>query len=112
MLEKEIYRHNDGYGYIIKIDGIPAIKQPHKPAVSGLQSMTEEQANKLADLVIAKLNDKRTETETIDYNTLMSKIIKDNKIDESALSAEELARLRELAKKENPALSAEEVNSV
>jgi hypothetical protein len=113
MITKEIYQHENGFGYKILIDGQPVIVQPFKPAVQGNQPMTEAQANALADMVIAKLNNKRTESEETEYQTLMSKIIQpDGTIDESALTLEELSRLRELANKGHPALTVEEVNSV
>jgi hypothetical protein len=48
-----------GYGYDIKVDGIPYVHQPNIPAVSGNSGFkTEEQARKVAELVKYKIKNK------------------------------------------------------
>jgi hypothetical protein len=56
MYSKEVFRiKNNQYGYKILKDGEVIIIQDFKPNVEGWQTMTEEEANLLADKEIEKL---------------------------------------------------------
>jgi hypothetical protein len=104
-VKKEIYEHKDGFGYKIYIDKKAVIIQPHKPAVPGLQYMTEDEANKLADMIVTKMSTIRTEEENIELQTLASK-------KKGTLTEEEKSRVGILISKGNPTLTVEEVESV
>jgi hypothetical protein len=56
MYSKEIFKiNNKNYGYKILKDGEVVIIQDFKPGVEGWQTMTQEEANLLADKEIEKL---------------------------------------------------------
>jgi hypothetical protein len=104
-VKKEIYEHENGFGYRICINGKAVIVQPHKPAVQGMQYMTEDEANKLADMIVTKMTDRRTKEEDEELKTLASK-------EENTLTGEEKSRRRILASKGNPTLTVKEVESI
>jgi hypothetical protein len=63
---RQVYKlENGGYGYSVEIGNFK-IKQEHKPAYSGLQLMTEEEAGKLAELVEEKMKQGLSPTLTIE----------------------------------------------
>lgn len=103
MITSKIFEVNGGYGYDILIDDKPVIRQPHAPAVSGMVLMTRLQAENMAALVVAKLNDKRTAEEETELQNLLSK---------DTLTEQEKARAETLSNKENPTLSISEVEGV
>jgi len=112
---KEIYELGNGkYGYKIFVEGHLFIDQPHKPAVGGNELMTKEEANALADMVVAKMTDEPTESERQEIETLITKAGRDALMrgDFSKLSKEERERLEALSRKGNPALTVEEVISL
>ena len=55
MYSKEIFKTENGYGYKILKDGVVVIIQDFKPGVEGWVSMTQEEANQLADEEIQRL---------------------------------------------------------
>lgn len=55
MYSKEIFKTNKGYGYKILKDGVVVIIQDFKPGVEGWVSMTQQEANRLADEEIQRL---------------------------------------------------------
>jgi len=57
MYRKEIFKTKDGYGYRILKDDVVIITQDFKPKVEGWQTMTEEEANQLAEEEIQKLEE-------------------------------------------------------
>ncbi len=65
MITKQVFKTDRGWGYKILIDGEVKFIQNHAPAVAGLQGLTKEQADKLADMVIEKLDVEPNEFPTL-----------------------------------------------
>lgn len=53
-ITKKVYKKGKGYYYEILQDGEPFIIQDFKPDKEGFQPMTEKEAERLADKLVAK----------------------------------------------------------
>ena len=62
---KKVYKIIGGYGYIVEVGGCK-IKQEHKPAYSGNILMTQEETEKLSELVEQKMLQELSPTVTIE----------------------------------------------
>jgi hypothetical protein len=52
---KELFNVENGKGYKIFIDGNLYINQPHKPCVGGIVTMTSQEAERIANIVVEKI---------------------------------------------------------
>ncbi|WP_159023402.1 DUF4907 domain-containing protein [Formosa sp. L2A11] len=74
IFNSKVYKTNSGYGYEITMNDKLLIKQDYIPAISeNISFCNEDDANKIADIVISKLEEKVAPTITLEE-------LKENKI--------------------------------